>query len=196
MNSIRRDNPMIKRKSHGSRFGLRLAALILSGLVWAGCTGPVKPDNGFFSTGMSLEKAVLSAQEDLGDPAVHLQFELYFQRLLEIAQGNPNPENRRLFSQFLVWANHQGIVTLRQSQAYYNRYFNVTFMSLPDDYSVSASCPDKSGIVSAMTEELRQKEKGLVKACQDRERYYQAFEQYNTLLVILDATCLACAGRR
>ena len=171
-----------------------LTALILLIFLWLGCAGPGKPDNGFFSKGMGLEQAVLCAQADLADPEAHLEFDLYFQKLIEIAQGNPQPENRRIFSQFLMWANHQGILTLRQSKAYYNRYFNITFMSLPDDYSVSASCPDKPGIVSAMTAELRQKEAGLVQACQDKESYYLAYEQYNTLLVILDAACLACAA--
>jgi hypothetical protein len=161
-----------------------------------GCMGPVKQESGFFRTGMGLEQAVVRAQQDLADPEAHPAFERYFNHLLEIASGDPDPENKRTFSQFLIWANHEGILTRRQSQDYYNRYFNTTFMSLPDEYSVASSCPDKAEIVSAMTAELRQKEAGLVRACQDKEAFYLAHEQYTTLLVVLEATCLACAGGR
>ena len=184
---------MKKQKQKSAVQKLAPGVCFLASLVILACAGQAKPDNALFSRGMGLEQAVSRAQEDLADTDAHPAFGMYFQRLLEIAQGNPDPENKRIFSQFLVWANQEGILTRRQSQDYYNRYFNITFMSLPDDYSVSASCPDKADMISAMGLELAQKEEGLVKACKDKESYYLAYEHYKALITVLDATCLACA---
>ena len=101
-----------------------------------------------------------------------------------------------LFSEFLLWCNSEGILTKVQSRDCYNRYFNDTFMSLPDAYNVCSSCPKKEDIMRDMEAELRQKEVGLMKACGDRDTYYSAHEQYNTILVVLEATCLACERGR
>ena len=67
-------------------------------------------------------------------------------------------------------------------------------MSLPDDYNVCSSCTaeTKQTIENQMENELRQKEEGLLKACRDKSAYYQASDQYNSILLLMDATCTSC----
>ncbi len=143
-------------------------------------------------SGIGLEEAMAQSKSDLINGPCQTLFDSYFQALLEIASGDPKPENKALFSDFLVWANGNGILTMVQSKEYYNRYFNDTFMALPDRYNVCSSVTKKDEMIRGMERELRQKEKGLLKACADDEIYYRAYQHYNTLLVVLDATLLAC----
>ena len=42
---------------------------------------------------------------------------------------------------------------MTQSRDYYNRYFNSTFMSLPDDYNICSAAAKKDGLVAALGEE-------------------------------------------
>jgi hypothetical protein len=67
-------------------------------------------------------------------------------------------------------------------------------MSLPDDFNVCSSCTDvaRSDLELALRKELGQKEEGLLRACQDKQAYYAAADQYNSILLLLDATCTAC----
>jgi hypothetical protein len=45
-----------------------------------------------------------------------------------------------------------------------------------------------------MEKELRQKEEGLLRACGDKNAYYAAAGQYNSILLLLDATCMSCGN--
>lgn len=144
----------------------------------------------------TLNEAISQTKNDLINPRCQLRFEAYFERLLEIASGDPAMENKRRFSDFLLWAKSKGILTMVQSKDYYNRYFNTTFMALPDDYNVCSSASKKDHIIKAVERELGQKELGLMKACADKQTYYQAHEQYNALLLVFDAVCLACEQDR
>ena len=173
------------------------SVILITAFLLSGCAEkqiPVRPTVPACAlpTGGNLAEAVSQTKTDLGHSECHPQFEAYFHRLLEIAAGDPDLENKRRFSNFLVWAKSNGILTMVQSKNYYNRYFNTTFMALPDDYNVCSSAPKKDDIIRAMEAELQQKELGLMKACGDKETYYGAHEQFKTLLMVLDAVCLAC----
>jgi hypothetical protein len=67
-------------------------------------------------------------------------------------------------------------------------------MSLPDDFNVCSACSEKNqkDLQVRLEEELGQKEDGLLKACQDKNAYYVAADQYNSVMLLLDATCRAC----
>jgi hypothetical protein len=170
---------------------------LASGLVLAGCAKrPVyhsvaAPTCGM-PGGVMLDEAMAQVRENLANKACQPRFDAYFLRLLDIASGDPNPEHKRRFSDFLVWANTAGLLTKAQAREKYNRYFNATFMSLPDEYNVCSSCADKSDILRAMELELSQKETGLLKACADKETFYKAYDQFSALKLVLEATCLAC----
>ncbi len=189
----------MKIKKHIHKVFPKIIAIqmLILACIFPACARHTKPNTMLsFHAGMGLEQAVSKAMKDLNDPDMHPEFDAYFTHLIKIAQDNPDIKNKQIFSEFLLFANRNGILTKHIAQDYYNRYFNITFMSLPDNYNVSSSCYDKTKIMSDMEAELLQKEQGLLKACRDKSNYYLAYDHYNTLRVVYDATCLACAGRK
>jgi predicted small secreted protein len=144
----------------------------------------------------NLGTAISEARNSLaGGCAAH--FDRYFDTLLGTAEGDPKPENKREFSEFLVWASDQGLLSTRQAQDYYNRYFNVKFMSLRGDYNnCSHTCPNKQRVLSDMELELSDKERGLLRVSLDQEGYYRADRLYQEVELVLEATCSACAAGR
>jgi hypothetical protein len=145
-------------------------------------------------SGVNIEEALAHSREDLGHLQCETMFDSYYRRLIEVAKRDPGMENKRRFSEFLEWANDEGIIDKIQARNYYNRYFNTTFMSLSDDFNVCSSCSENTQkeIEVQLEEELRQKEEGLLRACRDKNAYYAAADQYNSILLLLDATCTAC----
>ena len=172
-----------------------LLVIAVCGLLLSSCANRqyVKPSC-ILPSGVDLEEALTHSREDLGHLECEALFDSYYERLIEVAKRDPDLQNRRKFSTFLEWANDEGIIDKIQARNYYNRYFNTTFMSLPDDYNVCSSCSEKSqsDLETQLEAELGQKEEGLLKACQDKDAYYIAMEQYDTILLLLDATCAAC----
>jgi hypothetical protein len=145
-------------------------------------------------SGVNLDEALQHSQADLESLECEVLFDDYFERLIEVAKRDPDQANKRKFSDFLQWANSEGIIDKIQARNYYNRYFNTTFMSLPDEYNVCSSCSanHQKDLEIQLEEELGQKEEGLLKACQDKDTYYAAADQYNSIMLLLDATCTAC----
>jgi hypothetical protein len=148
-------------------------------------------------SGVNLEEALAHSREDLTSLECEQMFDGYYGRLLDVAKRDPDIENRRRFSEFLMWANDEGIIDKIQARDYYNRYFNTTFMSLPDDFNVCSTCSDdaQKKLEIDLQKELGQKEEGLLRACRDKPAYYAAADQYNSILLLLDATCTACRNR-
>ena len=93
--------------------------------------------------GVNLDEAFEHSREDLGHLECEVLFDSYYERLIEVAKRDPDMSNKRKFSDFLEWANTAGIIDKIQARSYYNRYFNRTFMSLPDEYNVCSSCSEK-----------------------------------------------------
>ena len=142
----------------------------------------------------NLEAAFEQAQSSLGSGCA-ASFDRYFDELLEIAEGDPKAGNKRLFSEFLVWASDEGILSKQQARDYYNRYFNVKFVSLAGDYNnCSHTCPRRDRVMLDMERELSDKERGLMKVSLDNQAYYRADELYREVELVLEATCTACAA--
>jgi hypothetical protein len=145
-------------------------------------------------SGVDIEEALEHSKTDLGHLKCETMYDSYYQRLIEVAKRDPGMENKRRFSEFLEWSNDEGIIDKIQARSYYNRYFNTTFMSLPDDFNVCSSCSEttQKELEIQLENEFRQKEEGLLRASQDKNAYYTAADQYNSILLLLDATCTAC----
>ena len=172
-----------------------LLLFLLTGLLLSACgERPYITPSCTLPAGVDLEDALVHAQKDLGHLECEMLFDSYYERLIEVAKRDPTPANKRKFSDFLEWANDEGIIDKIQARNYYNRYFNTTFMSLPDEYNVCSSCTENTqkNLGVQLEAELGQKEEGLLKACQDKDAYYAAADQYNTIMLLLDATCAAC----
>jgi len=105
--------------------GALLGLLILSCgnqkyLVEPTCTLP---------SGVNIEEALAHSREDLGHLECEPMFDSYYLRLIDVAKRDPSIENKRRFSDFLEWANDEGIIDRIQARNYYNRYFNTTFIT-------------------------------------------------------------------
>lgn len=180
------------RKTILSSPSLAAAGLAGTAFLLASCATTPPPCNSPQSR--NLETAIDYVQTSLMN-GCETQFDRYFDDLLLIAEGDPKPENKRAFSEFLVWSNEQGLLSRRQAQRYYNRYFNVKFMALEGDYNnCSHTCPRKDKIFLDMERELSDKERGLLKVSLDNEGYYRADELYQEVELVLEATCTACAA--
>ena len=124
-------------------------------------------------------------------------FDAYYDDLLTIAEGEPKIENKRAFSEFLVWSADQGLLSTRQAEDYYNRFFNVKFMSMRGDYNnCSHTCPNKQKVLFNMERELSDKERGLLRVSVDSDAYYRADQLFQEVELVLEATCMACAASR
>ena len=144
----------------------------------------------------NLDRAISSVQDSLTN-GCQAHFDRYYDDLLTIAEGDPKPENKRAFSEFLVWASDQGLLSKRQAEDHYNRYFNIKFMSLRGDYNnCSHTCPNKRKVLFDMERELSDKERGLLKVSLDNQGYYRADELFQEVELVLEATCTACAAGR
>jgi len=165
--------------------GLLLLSCSNQPLITPSCTLP---------SGVNLAQALDHSKKDLAHLECEVLFDNYYAGLVEVAKRDPAMANKRKFSDFLEWANTEGIIDKIQARNYYNRYFNTTFMSLPDEYNVCSSCAERNqkDLQFRLEEELGQKEEGLLRACQDKDTYYLAADQYNAVMLLLDATCTAC----
>ena len=171
-----------------------LAGLLATSLLLASCAS-TKPTCASPQS-KNLSSAISTVQSTLME-GCHAHFDRFYDDLLSIAEGDPKPENKREFSQFLVWASDKGLLSNRQAQEYYNRFFNVKFMTLKGDYNnCSHTCPNKQKVLFDMERELSDKERGLLKVSLDSDGYYRADQLYQEVELVLEATCTACAAGR
>ena len=183
-----------KLRRAGLRRLLRSAALlaVAATALYGGAT-TATPECALADT-RNLDGAVHSAKANLA-AGCEAHFDGYLDQLLEVAAGDPDPGNRQVFSEFLVWTSDSGLLSKRQAQETWNRYFNVKYVSLQGDYNNCAlTCPVRQQVLSQMEDELADKERGLLKAAQDRAGYYRADRLYQETELVLEATCRACAA--
>lgn len=177
-----------------TRLFLPSLAVVLGSLMLASCATQPPPCNGPMTKNLSAAVDDVKSTLQAGCAA---HFDRYYDDLLSIAEGDPKPENKRVFSEFLVWSSDEGLLSQRQAKDYYNRYFNVKFMSLAGDYNnCSHTCPRRDRIMLDMERELSDKERGLLKVSLDNAAYYRADELYQEVELVLEATCTACSAGR
>jgi hypothetical protein len=141
-----------------------LAVAALAAALGACNSNPARTTACSLPEGPDLQRAIAAARFDLETGCEH-QFDQYFQRLLSIAEGDPKKDNKSAFSEFLLWANEQGLLSKRQARETYTRYFGVKYVSLISDYSVCAqTCPRRDAIMRDMNRELVDKEQACSKS--------------------------------
>jgi len=169
------------------------AALVALAALLSGCNAnPSRASACNLPEGPNLERAISAARFDL-TTGCEQQFDQYFQRLLTIAEGDPKKDNKVAFSDFLIWANEEGLLSKRQARELYTRYFGIKYVSLISDYSVCAqTCPRRQDVMREMNAELVDKEQGLLKVSADQREYYRANRLFQETELVLEATCEAC----
>jgi hypothetical protein len=169
------------------------AVLVAASLGLTACATPPPACGG--PTTHDLGAAVAQVQNSLEYQGCEAHFDRFYDDLLRTAEGDPKPENKRIFSEFLVWTADEGLLSQRQAKDYYNRYFNVKFMTLQGDYNnCSHTCPRRDRIMLDMERELSDKERGLLNVSLDNDGYYRADELFQEVELVLEATCAACAA--
>ncbi len=182
--NVTRNNPMMA------------ACTLVTMLAVSACATTPTPVCGLADT-RNLDTAIDSARDRLQHGCV-AHFDAYMHELLVVAAGDPDPANKEAFSDFLVWTSEAGLLSRRQSQETWNRYFNVKFVSLRGDYNNCAqTCPVRPQVMADMETELADKERGMLQAALDQEGYYRADRLFSETELVLEATCRACeAGGR
>jgi hypothetical protein len=147
---------------------VRNILLVIFAMTLAACA--TKPPACASPQTRNLDAAVGLVQRSLNNGcAVH--FERFYDDLLTIAEGDPKPENKRIFSEFLVWSADQG---------------------LSDYNNCSHTCPRRDSVMRQMERELSDKERGLMRVSLDNSGYYRSDELYQEVELVLEATCTAC----
>lgn len=142
----------------------------------------------------NLDAAFESARQSLQN-GCEIHFDTYLGELLTVAEGDPSSENKQRFSEFLIWASDEGLLSKRQAKTAYNRYFNVKFVAMMGDYNnCSHTCVGKQTVLTDMEQELADKERGLLKISLDKDGYYRADRLFKETQLVLEATCAACAA--
>ena len=178
--------------SRTSIIATTVAATLLATALTACNSSPSRATACSLPEGPDLDRAISAARFDL-ETGCEQQFDQYFQRLLTIAEGDPKKDNKAAFSEFLVWANEEGLLSKRQARETYTRYFGVKYVSLISDYSVcDQTCPRQDEVMREMNRELVDKEQGLLKVSADRREYYRANRLFQETELVLEATCEAC----
>ena len=161
-------------------------------LALAGCTTTQPIVDCRVSLNRDLTGSMRIAEDRLSSRCEY-SFDSYFEQLLEVAANNPDSDNKRLFSDFLVRVSDRGTISKRQARDMYNRYFNIKFVSLTGDYNTcSQTCPVRTKVLAEMQAELMDKELGLVRASEDNASYYRADHLLKEAQLVLEATCRAC----
>jgi len=169
-----------------------LPGLIVVGVL-AACT-TAQPDYCSVTLRGNLATAMNTAESKLASGCEY-SFNRYFNDLLTIAEANPSKDNKMLFSDHLMRVNDMGVISRRQAEGLYNRYFNVKFVSLQGDYNTcSQTCPVRAQVMSDMQAELHDKELGLMRASSDSAGFYRADTLLKETDLVLEATCRACAA--
>jgi hypothetical protein len=173
------------------RLGNRNLLWLPLALLVAGCATS-DPDYCAVSLRGDLDGAMRTVESKL-ESGCEYHFDGYYQSLLSLAESNPSRDNPRLFSDHLLRVQDMGIISRRQAQGLYNRYFNVKFVSLQGDYNTcSQTCPIRKQVLSDMKAELHDKELGLLRASNDATSFYRADTLLQETDLVLEATCRAC----
>jgi hypothetical protein len=169
-------------------------SLTLGLLVLGGCATTPAPMACSMPASRDLGAAIEHTQRELLS-GCEANFDAYLDTLLTIAEGDPGADNKIRFSGFLIWAADNGILSRRQSEQLYNRYFNVKFVSLLGDYNNCAyTCPRQDAFMDAMQMELVDKERGLLRVSEDKDGFYRADRLLKQAELVIAATCEACEG--
>lgn len=184
-----RDSFMLKHCLYG------LTGLVL-GWVVTGCqTAPTNVVRCSMPTGFNVNSAFQHANADLAHLKCHYDYDSYLKTLLNIAASDPKESNKEYFSNFLGQARDHGVISQVQARETYRRYFTADFVSLGHQHNnCTTTCQNQIDVVKNLKSELRDKHRGFLEATGDKDGYAQADSEYNQLLTLIEATCLACSA--
>lgn len=120
-------------------------------------------------------------------------FEHYQERLVAAAKGAPGPENEARFAGLLRQSIDAGIISKKQGQEIFSRYFDPEFYAVKSEARSScSSLRHKDKLYADMRSELAYKREGMLEILDDEERFRKAQHYFNDLHVVFDAVNAAC----
>ena len=141
----------------------------------------------------NVDHLFAEVSDKLETPACHYSFPRYRERLLQAAKGSPGPENEARFAGLLRESVDSGIISQRQAQATFSRYFDPEFYVVKvEPRSSCSSLRKKDALYAAMREELAFKREGMLEILDDEARFRQAQHHYNDLNMVFEAVSTAC----
>jgi len=149
----------------------------------------------------NIVKAFQQASKVLSRPECEYDVMSIWKKLLKITQGNPQPQNREYFDEFLTWLNKANLIEDNQQKELFGRFFDTTFVSLPihKNRSVCDYCYDskygEKKLLKNIDEEMEQKQLGLFEILGDESLYKKSLKNSNDLKVIIKAACTSCAAK-
>ena len=112
---------------------------------------------------------------------------------LPAAKGDPGPENEARFAGLLRQSIDLGVISKRQGQELFSRYFDSEFYVVKAEARSScSSLRDKDALYAEMRLELADKREGMLEVLADQERFRQAQHYYSDLNMVFDAVNAAC----
>lgn len=164
-------------------------------LLLAGCAQ--QPQQQAAACGLSntnnIDHLFAEVSDKLQTEACHYSFPTYRDRLLLAAKGSPGPENEARFAGLLRESVGRGIVSQRQAQEAFSRYFDPEFYVVKlEPRSSCTSLRDKDKLYADMRAELAYKREGMLEILADEQRFRQAQHHYNDLNMVFEAVSAAC----
>lgn len=168
--------------------------LLLAGLASAGCANQSTDDSAcLLGNSSNIEHLFSAVEEKLDNSACHYHWQSYRERLLAAAKGAPGPDNEARFAELLRSAIDRGIISRKQGQETFSRYFDPEFYSVKAEARSSCSAlRSKDALFADMRKELAYKREGMLEVLADEERFRQAQQHYSDLQLVFDAVELAC----
>lgn len=141
----------------------------------------------------NVDHLFAEVSDKLQVPACHYSFQEYRERLLQAAKGAPGPDNEARFAGLLRESVDSGIISQRQAQETFSRYFDPEFYVVKvEPRSSCSSLRKKDALYAAMREELAFKREGMLEILDDEARFRQAQHHYNDLNMVFEAVSTAC----
>ena len=142
----------------------------------------------------NIDRLFAEVENNLDDPVCHYSWPEYKQRLFATAKGNPGPDNEARFATLLRSSIERGIISRRQGQELFSRYFDAEFYSVKTEpRSSCASLRKKPALYASMQAELALKREGMLGILNDEDRFRRAQQHYSDLHLVFDAVEVACS---
>lgn len=182
------------------------AMLLLLGALIFGCVPASAPTGGGLGPkgdnpcsiprGHILSEVIQDAQKVLLQRECQTQFDAIFETILLAGEGDPKPGNKAIIGDFLEWCVSNGIFKREVARDYYGRYFSKNFMSMADGShkTICNQCTNMPKLKSMLKTEMKQKKRGLLDICKDKEGFKNAYHIRRNGILVMEAACEACAN--
>ncbi|RLQ22494.1 hypothetical protein DWB85_07705 [Seongchinamella sediminis] len=145
------------------------------------------------SNSNNVDRLFSEAASRLQDRACHYSYPQYLEQLLAAAKGAPGAENEARFAQLLRQSIEAGIISKKQGQATFSRYFDPEFYVVKSEARSScSSLRGKQQLYADMRTELAYKREGMLEILDDETRFRQAQNYYQDLYLVFEAVDAAC----